>query len=62
MFRRSLCTAECEQAIKEGVGGGGNVSDHNTGTCPPGELLLYKIKPLLATDMTGEENLPGFLP
>lgn len=57
VFWRGLRTAECEQAIKEQVGGGGNVSDRNTGTCPLGELLLYKIKPLLA--MTGEENLLG---
>lgn len=46
VFRRDLSMAECEQAIKERVGGGGNVSDHNAGTCPLGELLLYKIKPL----------------
>lgn len=44
--------------ITEEVGGGGNVTDHNTGTCPLGELRLSKIKPLLATDMTVEENLP----
>lgn len=61
VFWHGLSTTEHEQAIKERVGGGGNVSDHNTGTCPLGELLFYKIKPLLAADMTAEENLLGHL-
>lgn len=59
VFWRGLSTAEGEQAIKEREGAGGNVSNHNTGTCPPCELLLSNRKPLLATDATGEENLPG---
>lgn len=31
VFQRSLSATECEQVTKERVGGGGNVSDHNTG-------------------------------
>lgn len=49
VFQRGWGTVECQEVITERVGGGGNISDHNTGTWPLGELLLYKIKPLLAT-------------